>query len=263
MGILNVTPDSFSDGGRYLDRHRALDRARQMVQEGADFIDVGGESTRPNASPVSESEELQRVLPIIESLCSELAVPISIDTRKVKVAEAALESGAVIVNDIEANRCDPAMWRLVAEKQVGYIAVHMQGTPETMQQKPAYTDVVREIDEFFKDRLQRIANEGVREDQIVLDVGIGFGKTLSHNLSLIAGLKQFTKRQRPLLLGVSRKSFIAKLLGAEVQDRMPAGLACASLAIEAGVSILRTHDVAATVQAARMTEAILAHRNRA
>jgi dihydropteroate synthase len=260
MGVVNVTPDSFSDGGQFLDPAKAVERALSLVEQGAEILDVGGESTRPNAEPVGEAEELRRVLPVIEKLVARVHVPISIDTTKPAVARAALQAGASIVNDIAANRDDDAMWRVVAEFGAGYVAMHMQGTPKTMQASPAYTDVVHEVQEFFSDRLRRLNASGVTADQVVLDVGIGFGKTPEHNLQLLAGLGGFTKAQRPLLLGVSRKSFIGKLLGADVAGRLPASLACACLAVEAGVQIIRAHDVAETLQAVRMTEAIVTRR---
>lgn len=260
MGVVNVTPDSFSDGGFFLEPKKAVDQALRLVEEGAEIVDVGGESTRPNASPVPESEELRRVLPVLEQLSPRLRVPISIDTRKPNVARAALQAGAALVNDIAANREDPEMWEVVAEAQAGYIAMHMQGTPATMQIKPAYADVVAAVDAFFADRLVRLAAAGVPLDQIILDVGIGFGKNLEHNLKLLAALNRFTRFRRPLLLGVSRKSFIGLLFGTEVSARLPAALACACWAVETGVQLIRTHDVAATWQAVRMMENILNHR---
>lgn len=256
MGIVNVTPDSFSDGGQFLDTERAVAHGIAQAEQGAEILDVGGESTRPGASPVNEAEELRRVLPVIEQLAQRVKVPISIDTVKPAVARAALQAGASIVNDIAANREDDAMWRVVAEAGAGYVCMHMQGTPQTMQANPVYADVVREVEEFFRDRLRRLNASGVTADQVVLDVGIGFGKTLEHNLQLLAGLAGFTTLGRPLLVGVSRKSFIGKLLGARTTERLPASLACASLAAAAGAQIIRAHDVAETVQALRMTEAI-------
>ena len=258
MGVVNVTPDSFSDGGQFLDAGMAIARALQLVDQGAEILDIGGESTRPGAAPVSESEEQRRVIPVIEHLASHVKVPISIDTIKPAVARAALAAGASIVNDVAANREDAAMWRVVAEAGAGYICMHMQGTPQTMQVGPIYADVVGEISDFFRNRLERLNAGGVKPEQVVLDVGIGFGKTLEHNLQLLAGLGSFTKLQRPLMLGVSRKSFIGKLVGAELPERLPASLACACLAVAAGVQIIRAHDVAETVQAVRMAEAILA-----
>ncbi len=256
MGILNVTPDSFSDGGQFIDVPIALARAQEMIRDGAEIIDVGGESTRPGAEEVSVAEEMRRVLPVIERLRVETKAVISIDTQKVAVAQAALESGAQIVNDIAANREDDAMWRLVAETGAGYVAMHMQGTPQTMQANPHYTDVVADVNEFFTERLNRMAAAGVSLEQTALDVGIGFGKKLEHNLQLLAGLRHFTGQGRPLLLGVSRKSFIKTLLGLEVDQRLPAALACTVEAIGQGANIIRTHDVAETTRAIRMAEAI-------
>ena len=258
MGVLNVTPDSFSDGGKFLDPTAAVARGLELIAEGADLIDIGGESTRPNATPVSADEELHRVLPVIEQLATRATVPISIDTQKPAVARAALVAGASLVNDVAANRADPEMWRVVAAAGAGYVVMHMQGTPQTMQLKPAYIDVVREVGEFFEERLGLLATAGVSAEQVVLDVGIGFGKTLEHNLELLAHLNRFTKCRRPLLVGLSRKSFIGKLLGVEVAERLPASLSGACWAVAAGAQILRTHDVAATRQAVRMTEALLA-----
>jgi len=258
MGVVNITPDSFSDGGKYFDTNAAVARALELVAQGAEILDIGGESTRPGARPVNEAEELRRVIPVIEKLAAKVKIPLSIDTVKPTVARAALQAGASIVNDVAAQREDDAMWRVVAEFGAGYICMHAQGTPQTMQTNPVYADVVREVGEFFGGRLKKLNARGVTADRVVLDVGIGFGKTPGHNLQLLAALRSFTKWQRPLLLGVSRKSFIGKLLGADVNARLPASLACATLAVESGVQIIRTHDVAETVQAVRMTEAVLA-----
>jgi dihydropteroate synthase len=256
MGIVNVTPDSFSDGGKFFDPARAVARALELVAQGAEILDLGGESTRPAAAPVAEAEELRRVIPVVEQLASRVKIPLSIDTVKPAVARAALQAGASIINDVAAHRTGDAMWRVVAECGAGYICMHAQGTPQTMQTNPVYADVVREVGEFFGERLEKLNACGVAADQVVLDVGIGFGKTPGHNLQLLAALRSFTKWRRPLLLGVSRKSFIGTLLGTDLAARLPASLACASLAVAAGVQIIRTHDVAETVQAVRMTEAI-------
>ncbi|HEX7570499.1 MAG TPA: dihydropteroate synthase [Verrucomicrobiae bacterium] len=263
MGVVNVTPDSFSDGGKYLTPDAAVAHALELVAQGAEILDLGGESTRPGAAPVSEAEELRRVLPVLQKLVPQLKVPVSIDTTKPGVARAALDAGASIINDIAAaTRTDFTMWQIVAEHRAGYIVMHAQGSPATMQAQPAYRDVVREVSGFFSERLGMLLNEvGVPMEQVVLDPGIGFGKTLEHNLALLAGLKTFSKWRRPLLVGVSRKSFIGQLLGAEVQNRLPASLACATLAIGDGAQIIRTHDVAETVQAVRMAEAIYARKN--
>jgi dihydropteroate synthase len=260
MGVVNVTPDSFSDGGQYLDVGRAAAHALELIEEGAEILDIGGESTRPGASPVSETEELRRVIPVIEQLASRVKVPLSIDTMKPAVARAALDAGASLVNDAGANREDDAMWRIVAQFGAGYVCMHMQGTPQTMQSDPLYSDLFGEITDFFQDRLSRLEDCGITADQVILDVGIGFGKTVEHNLQLLAGLGRFTSLKRPLLVGASRKSFIGKLLGAGVAARLPASLACANQAVAAGAQIIRAHDVAETVQSIRMTEALMARR---
>jgi len=262
MGVVNVTPDSFSDGGKFLDAGTAVDHALKLVAEGAEILDVGGESTRPGAEPVDEAEELRRVLPVIQALAGRVNIPVSIDTLKPAVARAALAAGVSIVNDVAAHREDSAMWRGVAEFKAGYICVHARGTPRTMQENPVYEDVVREVGEFFQERLGRLNAAGVTADQVVLDVGIGFGKTMEHNLQLLANLRSFTTMARPLLMGVSRKSFIGKLLGADLTERLSASLAGACLAVESGAQIIRAHDVAETVQAVRMTEALLARRKK-
>lgn len=260
MGIVNVTPDSFSDGGQFLDPAAAVQHSLKLVAEGADLVDIGGESTRPNAAPVSEAEELRRVLPVIERLAGEVPVPISVDTMKPAVAAAALRAGASVVNDVAAHREDPAMWRAVAETGAGYVAMHMQGTPQTMQQKPQYTDVVAEVNEFFGERLERLREAGVAPEQVVLDPGLGFGKTAEHNLQLLRGLRTFTTWQRPVLLGASRKSFLERVAGAAPgAARLPGSLACACWGAGRGVNIIRTHDVEATRQALRVTEALQAN----
>lgn len=258
MGIVNVTPDSFSDGGRFFHAGKAVDHGEQMVAEGAEILDIGGESTRPGAPVVDEAEELRRVLPVIRALSARVKVPISVDTQKPAVARAALENGASIVNDIAANRSDTAMWEVVASAGAGYVAMHMQGTPQTMQSNPTYSEVVGEVSGFFSDRLKCLAAAGVHAEQVVLDPGIGFGKTLAHTLALLRGLEAFRSHARPLLVGVSRKSFIGKLLDADVADRLPGTLACTLWCAARGAGIFRTHDVAATVQALRMTEALQA-----
>ena len=259
MGVVNVTPDSFSDGGRFLDPAAAVAHALELVEQGADILDIGGESTRPGAEPVSEAEELRRVMPVLEQLAGRVAVPVSIDTMKPAVARAALRAGASVVNDVAANREDDAMWRVVAEERAGYVCMHMRGTPRTMQSDPVYADVVREVGAFFEERMRRLGDCGVAAEQTILDVGIGFGKTLEHNLKLLGALGGFTKPGRPLVLGASRKSFLGKLPGAEPGERLPASLACACLAVQAGVQMIRTHDVKATVQAVRLVEAVRAH----
>jgi dihydropteroate synthase len=260
MGIVNVTPDSFSDGGQFLDCDKAVAHGLELVQQGAAILDIGGESTRPGATPVSEADELRRVIPVIEQLAHRVEVPLAIDTMKPAVARAALKAGASIVNDVAANREPDDMWCAVADFEAGYVAMHMQGTPRTMQANPVYADVTREVAEFFRERLVRLAQAGVASERVVLDVGLGFGKSLEHNLQLLAALDSFTKLERPLLLGASRKSFIGRLHPAEAAERLPGSLACACLAVEAGVQIIRTHDVAESLQAVRVTEAIRARK---
>ena len=257
MGIVNVTPDSFVDGGQFFDAEKAVAHGLELAKQGADILDVGGESTRPGAEPVGEAEELRRVLPVIKQLTAHAGVPISIDTAKPAVARAALAAGASLVNDVEANRTKDDMWRIVAAAGAGYICMHMQGTPRTMQSEPHYEDVVREVGEFFAGRLTRLAAAGVTAEHVALDPGIGFGKSVAHNLRLLGALRAFTRFARPLVLGVSRKSFIGQIAPADVTQRLPGSLACATLAVEAGVQIIRAHDVAETVQAVRVTEAIL------
>lgn len=256
MGVLNVTPDSFSDGGRFLAPEAAVAQAHRLVADGADILDVGGESTRPGATPVTEQEELDRVIPVIEHLARGIAVPISVDTFKPNVARAALAAGASIINDIAANLAQPGLWECVATSGAGYVAMHMQGTPRTMQMAPTYRDVVREVDQFFRRTLLGLAAAGVAPAQVVLDPGIGFGKTLEHNLELLGRVHAFTELDRPLLLGVSRKSFLGKLLGTPVDARLPGSLAATCLAVADGVGIIRAHDVRETVQAIRVVEAI-------
>ena len=256
MGVVNVTPDSFSDGGSFFDPAAAIDHGLQLVAEGAEILDVGGESTRPGADPVDEAEELRRVMPVIAGLAAKTAVPVSIDTMKPAVARAALAAGAAIVNDVAASRTSPEMWEAVAAAGAGYVAMHMLGTPATMQQAPSYADVVEEVRAFFTDRLGAARAAGITAEQVVLDPGIGFGKTVGDNLVLIARLTEFKSLGRPLLLGVSRKSCLGNGLGAEARARLPGGLACSVWAAREGVQIFRTHDVAATVQALRMLEAI-------
>lgn len=261
MGIVNVTPDSFSDGGKFLDIRQAIEQALRLVAEGADMIDIGGESTRPDAVPVPEEDELRRVLPVIRELIqvSRISVPISIDTMKPAVARAAIEAGASVVNDVAGNRDDRAMWQIVRENEAAYVLMHMQGTPQTMQRDPRYENVTRDVSKFYDERLIRLQECGVSSEQVILDPGIGFGKTCEHNLELLAGLSHFRRYQRPMMIGASRKGFIGQVTGVrDSMERLPGSLACACAAVQAGVEIIRTHDVAATKQALRMTEAIQA-----
>jgi dihydropteroate synthase len=260
MGIVNVTPDSFSDGGKFLNPRKAVQHALKLIEQGAEILDIGGESTRPNAKPVSEAEELRRVIPVIEKLAAKTKIALSIDTLKPAVARAALAAGASIVNDVAANRRDDAMWRVVAEFRAGYICMH---APPALHKLQRQKNMVFQVGRFFQERLKKLKAAGISPAQVVFDPGIGFGKTLEQNLRLLASLRGFTKLRRPLLLGVSRKSFIEKLSGAKLNERLPASLACATLAIESGVQIIRAHDVVETVQAVRMAEAVLARKKNA
>ena len=260
MGVVNTTPDSFSDGGHFLDNDMATDHGLRLADEGAEIIDIGGESTRPGSEPVSVKEEMRRVLPVIERLAKRCEAVISIDTQKPAVAKAALDAGASIVNDIAANRQSTEMWQVVAEARAGYVCMHMQGTPQTMQTEPHYDDVLQEVGDFFSERLTRLAEHGVNSEQVALDPGIGFGKELEHNIKLLSGIHQLIIGGRPLLIGASRKSFIGKLLGTPSNERLPASLACAACAAAEGAHIVRVHDVAETVQAVRMAEALRGNR---
>ena len=259
MGVVNVTPDSFSDGGKFQSTNQAVEHALRLAEEGADILDIGGESTRPSATPVDESVELCRVIPVIEKLAGQTQAALSIDTQKPTVAQAAVKAGAVIINDIAANREDEVMWQLVAETGAGYVAMHMQGTPQTMQEAPQYGNVVNDVEAFFISRMTRWNDWGMAFEQVVLDPGIGFGKTVEHNLALLAALERFTKMQRPLLVGASRKSFIGHVTNTEVNDRLPGSLACACRAAQAGAGVVRVHDVKETVQALQTWEAIEKH----
>jgi dihydropteroate synthase len=256
MAILNVTPDSFYDGGRRLDPGKAIADGIEMAVAGADVIDVGGESTRPGARPVSEDEELERVLPVIRGLRREIRVPISIDTYKSGVARAALREGADIVNDISALRFDTEMVELVAAEKVPVVLMHMQGTPRTMQAEARYDDVVREVGDFLALRIQYAVERGVERHRIVVDPGFGFGKTLEHNLALLRGLPELASLGQPLLVGASRKTFIGKILGAEPGERLEGSLAAAVAAVLGGANIIRTHDVKETRRAVRIADAI-------
>lgn len=258
MGILNVTPDSFSDGGRFASVDCAVAEALAMIAEGAAIIDIGGESTRPGADEVSVGEEMRRVLPAIEFILREAPdACLSIDTSKAEVARAAVDAGAVILNDVTGFR-DPAMIEVAAATGAGIVVMHMQGSPRTMQASPVYTDVVAEIRSFFAERHETLTAAGIAPDAIVYDPGIGFGKTLEHNLQLLRSLDRLSGNGRPLLLGVSRKSFIGKLTGSDkVEDRNWPTVAITSRAREQGVPLHRVHEVRRNLEALRMTEAIL------
>lgn len=254
MGVVNVTPDSFSDGGRFLDPRAALEQARRLVDEGADLLDVGGESTRPGSDPVTPEEETARVLPVIREAAG-WGIPVSVDTSKARVAAAAIEAGAVIVNDVTA-LSDPEMAPLVASEEAGLILMHLQGTPRTMQKHPEYADVVLEVRDFLSARRDEAEHRGIPRERIALDPGIGFGKTTEHNLALLAHLDALSTLGSPLLVGVSRKRFIGVLSDTpDPGDRLPGSLAAALAARLGGAGVFRVHDVAATRQALAVFDA--------
>jgi dihydropteroate synthase len=257
MGIVNVTPDSFSDGGLYASTEAAVEHGCRLVAEGADILDIGGESTRPGATPVLLDEELRRVLPVVERLATKTNVPLSIDSYKAAVAEACLKAGASIVNDITGLSGDPAMPAVVRDRSAAAIVMHMQGTPQTMQLNPCYGDVVAEIAQFFEKRLQDLANAGIPAGRLVLDPGIGFGKRTEHNLTLIARLEEFHRFGRPICLGVSRKGFVEKIVGGPDKGRLMGSLAVATFAVSRGTAqVLRVHDVQETRGVVTMLTAI-------
>ena len=256
MGIVNVTPDSFSDGGRYLTHEVALEHALRLAADGADILDVGGESTRPGADAVSLDEELRRVVPLIEQLARRTDVPISVDTSKAEVARQALRAGARIVNDISGLRFDPEMIEVCGESRCGVVVMHMQGTPQTMQIEPRYTDVVEEICEYFRERLQTLGRDGIDAERIVLDPGVGFGKTAQHNLEILSNVARFRALGRPVLIGHSRKRFLKKIVRRDVDD-IRFGTVGVSVALaQQHTDIVRVHDVAANRDAIRAYRAV-------
>jgi len=257
IGVVNVTPDSFFNGGLYFEPARAIERALAIAAEGADIIDIGGESSRPGSSPIPAKEEKKRILPVIEILKQKKDILISVDTSKAEVAESALAAGADIINDISAGRFDPRMLPLAARSGAGLILMHMKGTPRTMQIAPHYDDVTGEVKAFLKDRLDAAESCGVSRENIILDPGIGFGKTLEHNLALINNLGSLSDLGRPLLIGVSRKSFIGKILKLEAPDRLEGTIAASIVSILRGASLLRVHDIQPVKQAVAVAEAIL------
>jgi dihydropteroate synthase len=267
MGIVNVTPDSFSDGGRFLDPDAAVAQGIALAGQGADVLDVGGESTRPGAAPVPADEELRRVIPVVERLAATTSVPISVDTTKAAVARAAIDAGASVVNDVSAGRLDPDILGVAAEAGAGYVVMHMQGEPRTMQAEPHYDDVVAEVGDFLADRVGAARAAGVPEGAIAADPGIGFGKTVEHNLRLLAGLPAIAERVGvPVMVGASRKTFVGKVLaraGAAsgdlpVDQREEGTLATVVWAVERGASIVRVHDVLPAVRAVRLLDALRA-----
>lgn len=257
MGILNVTPDSFSDGGSYLDPDSAIEQARRMIDEGADIIDIGGESTRPYAEPVSLDNELGRVIPAIESIKAFSDVSISIDTSKAEVARQALAAGADIINDVSALRKDPEMVAVARGCDAELIIMHMQGTPGTMQDNPAYDDVVGEVIGFFRERLNYLESAGIDPNRVIIDPGIGFGKKLEHNLQLLKHLEKLSDLGRPVLLGHSRKRFLGDLTGREADQRDPVTSAVSALCLDKNIAVIRVHDVAATRDALQVARAVL------
>ena len=255
MGILNATPDSFSDGGRFDGAKKAIEHGLQMVEAGADIIDVGGESTRPGAAPVPASEEIARTVPVIEKLREQTDCLISIDTMKASVARAAVEAGADIINDVSA-LTDPAMAAVVAETGAGLVLMHMRGTPQTMQANPDYADAVSEVRAFLEERLAFAVGRGVAKAQIALDPGIGFGKNDEHNVALLRHLPELVALGRPVLIGASRKGFIGRLLGCEVDERLAGSLAAGVFAVMRGAHILRVHDVKESCDAMRLVDTL-------
>jgi len=262
MGVINITPDSFSDGGLYLDEGRAAARGLEMAADGADIIDIGGESTRPGSEPVDIGEEKRRILPVLRRLRRQTDVLISVDTTKAAVAEAAFAEGADILNDTSALRFDPAIAAAARAAGAAVILMHMQGTPRTMQLDPRYDDVVGEVRAFLEERLAAAETAGIGRDRLAVDPGIGFGKTVDHNLTLLDGLEALTGLGRPVCVGVSRKAFIGKILDLPVEERLEGTIAAAVLAAARGAHILRVHDVRAVKRAAAIADAILARTGR-
>ena len=256
MGILNVTPDSFSDGGCFLRLDDALRRAEEMVAQGADLIDIGGESSRPGSDPVPLDEELDRVIPVVEVLAKRISVPLSVDTYKAEVARRALDAGAALVNDISAMRFDPAMKELIAERGVPVILMHMLSTPRDMQISPSYEDVIGEISTFLRERIAEAVSAGIARTQIVVDPGIGFGKRVADNAEIVRRLDAFEALGCPILLGPSRKSFIGKVLDLPAEERLEGTAAVVALSVLRGVHLIRVHDVRQMVRVVRMVEAI-------
>lgn len=255
MGIVNVTADSFYDGGRYLKPDRAIAHAMELIAQGADLIDIGGESTRPGSQFISEQDELDRVLPVVEELASRISIPISVDTTKSQVAQCALDHGASIINDVSAMTQDPTMASVIARSGAAVILMHMQGTPQTMQLAPSYADVVSEVMQFLDARIQDAIRAGIARTNIVLDPGFGFGKLVFHNLELLGGLSSLLTLNRPLLVGLSRKAFIGKIIDKSVEHREWGTAAAVALAVDRGARIIRVHDVAMMMDVVKMAAA--------
>jgi dihydropteroate synthase len=256
MGILNVTPDSFSDGGRFFRREQAIEQGLAMARDGADIIDVGGESTRPYSERITKEEELDRVIPVVEGIRKELRIPISVDTLKAEVAREALRAGASMVNDISALRFDPGMTALVAEANIPVVLMHMKGTPDSMQDKPVYRNLIQEIIDFLEAAVDRAVQGGIRREMVIVDPGIGFGKTFDHNLEIIRELSRFRCLGRPVLLGSSRKAFIGHILDRPAHERDPGTMATVAAAVMNGAHMVRVHDVKRAVETVRVIDAI-------
>jgi len=257
MGILNVTPDSFSDGGRYFDKEAAIKRAHQMAEEGADIIDIGGESTRPGSEPVSLEEEINRTIPVIRAIAKDIKIPISIDTYKAEVAKRALDAGAAMVNDISGMRLDSEMPKVISEYKTPVVLMHIKGTPKNMQANPVYEALIPEIMDYLRMSIRLAVKFGIPEDKIIIDPGIGFGKTCGHNLELIKNLREFTLLEKPILIGASRKAFIGKILGdAPASERLEGTGAAVAASILNGANIVRVHDVKEMAKVARVADAI-------
>lgn len=259
MGVVNVTPDSFYDGGRYPLPEMAIAHALELIDQGADIIDIGGESTKPGADPIAENEELARVIPVLEGLTRQVTIPISIDTTKSRVAARALDSGASIINDVSALRKDPAMASVIARSGAAVVLMHMQGTPQTMQRSPQYLDVGAEVLQFLDERVQTALQAGIARTNIILDPGFGFGKLVSHNLDLLKDLSCFMVLNCPLLVGLSRKGFIGNIVGKAVEHREWGTAAAVALAVDRGAHIIRVHDVAMTIDVVKIAAALNPH----
>lgn len=259
MGIVNVTPDSFYDGGRYARAEDAVAHALALVEEGADLLDLGAESTRPGAHPIPEQEEIDRLIPVVREVARRVSVPISVDTTKAAVARLALDAGAAIINDVSALRFDPLMADVVAASGAAVVLMHMQGTPETMQRAPEYGDVVADISSFFAERIRVATKAGISESAIILDPGIGFGKLQAHNLEILAQLPAFAMLNRPLLVGLSRKGFIGQIVHRPVEERAWGTAAAVALAVDRGAHILRVHDVAMMADVVKVASAMKRH----
>jgi dihydropteroate synthase len=263
MGVLNVTPDSFSDSGRYTNPDAAVAHALRMVEQGADVLDIGAESTKPGALPIDEEEERRRLIPIVRAICRQTTIPVSIDTTKASIAQQALDAGAALINDISALRFDARMGEVVAKSGAGLILMHMQGNPQTMQHAAQYTDVVEEVRQFLKTRLDAAKESGIPPERILLDPGIGFGKNCQHNVVLLDRLDALLTLGRPLVVGVSRKAFIGKILGRPIDERLMGTAGAVAVAVMKGARMVRVHDVAPIRDVVKMIEAIQSHQQSA